>query len=248
MLVSCVHGAGGDGEADDADSLDNDTSALEQLDLYEPMVIPESADELFDDFFYSFLEDEDFRNKRIKVEMENQSVLMKEAYAVIYEREEDLALRKDTTVSAVSLEWINWEDEDMENYKFERLDDGHWFMTEVENENMERSPNGQFLSFLRNFFTDADFRNDAVQYPLTMIIAPQEEGDGEETVLDEEQWSELYEQLPDFFTSMVCVNYGQTAISQNRKTLLLEGLSTGLAMRFAFANIDGDWKLIKIEN
>lgn len=248
MLASCVHGSGEGGDDEDSDSIDVDTMAMEELDLFEPMVIPESADELFDDFFYSFLEDEGFRQKRINVELENQSILMKEAYVVVYERDEDLEMRKDTTVSSVALEWISWGNEDVDHYNFERGADGHWMLNSIEPESIAQLPNGQFFEFLRQFFTDEEFRLSAIDFPLTFIISPQEGDEGGETLLDDEGWAELYNQLPDLSSSIVCIDYGQMTISQNRKTLLLEGLSSGLEMKLMFDHSGGEWKLIKIES
>lgn len=247
MLASCVHGVSEDESDEEGDSVDVDTMVMEQLDLYEPMVIPESADELFDDFFYSFLEDDDFRSKRIAVDLENQSILMKEAYVVVFERDEDLNMRKDTTVSSVALEWISWQDENVDHYKFNRNASGQWMLDGIETENMEQLPNGKFFDFLREFLTDEDFRLASIDFPLTFIIAPQDGDEGGETLLDEESWAELYNELPDLSSSIVCIDYGQTTISQNRKTILLEGLSSGLEMRLVFDHSDGEWKLIKIE-
>ena len=84
-------------DVEDVDSLDVDTVEHEQLDLLEPMIIPKTADELFNDFFYSFLESEEFRNERVKIDFENENLLVKDAYVVIYEREADLELLNDTT-------------------------------------------------------------------------------------------------------------------------------------------------------
>ena len=72
--------------------------------------------------------------------------------------------------------------------------------------------------------------------------------EGGETLLDDEGWAELYNQLPDLSSSIVCIDYGQMTISQNRKTLLLEGLSSGLEMKLMFDHSGGEWKLIKIES
>ena len=249
MFTSCVHGNDSCSDEEECDSLDADTMELEALDLYEPMPIPESADELFDDFFYSFIEDEEFRTERCKAELQNQSILMKEAYVVVYERDDDLAMRKDTTIDNAVLEWIDWHGDEVQHYQFGREADGRWFLTDIEPEQIEDLPNGTFYSFLSDFFTDDEFRMEATRLPLTFIVEPQgDEDEGIETSLDESEWEELYNQLPDFSTSMVCLDYGQTAISQNRKILLLEGLSSGLEMKLIFNNVGGEWKLIKIES
>lgn len=248
FLNSCNMSFDSDNSIDGDDSLSVDTLTHEHLDLYSPMVIPESADELFNDFFYSFLEDEDFRNERIKTDFTNQSLLVKEAYMVIYERESDLSLLKDTTINSVSLEWISWEQKNIEHYRFEREKDGKWYMTSIDEEVMDESPNGTFLSFLRNFMTDEDFQLKSIAQPITFILTPQEEDDALETTLNEEEWLEFRKELPDFSSSVVCINYGQSAISHNRKSIFLEGLSSGFQMKFEFDNIGGEWKLIKIES
>ena len=246
LLVSCGMGKGGGEDVEDVDSLDVDTVEHEQLDLLEPMVIPKTADELFNDFFYSFLESEDFRKERVKIDFENENLLVRDAYVVIYEREADLELLNDTTVDNVSMEWIDWESGDMEKYTFNRTDDGKWYMTASGAVGLEDTPNGSFLGFFSRFNTDREFQHESLRLPLTFIFTPQEEDEGAETSLNEEEWDELYEQLPDLSSSIVNIDYGQAAISQNRKTVLLEGLGNGMQMKFVFDNVGGEWKLIKI--
>lgn len=248
FLGSCNMTSDSESSVEGGDSLVVDTLEHEQLDLYEPMVIPESADELFNDFFYSFLEDEDFRKERIKTSFNNQSLLVKEAYVVIYERESDLSLLKDTSVKSVSLDWISWEHESIEHYRFEREQDGKWYMKSIDEEQLSDTPNGTFLAFFKRFLTDDDFQMESLGQPITFILTPQEEEEALETTINEEEWIEFRKELPDLSASIVCINYGQTAISHNRKSVLLEGLSSGFQMKFEFDNIGGEWKLIKIEN
>ena len=47
---------------------------------------------------------------------------------------------------------------------------------------------------------------------------------------------------------MTNINYGQPSISQNRKILLVEGMSNGLYVKYKFDRTNGQWHLYEIEN
>jgi len=47
---------------------------------------------------------------------------------------------------------------------------------------------------------------------------------------------------------MTNVNYGQPALSENRKILLVQGMSNEMYVKYKFDRLDGKWRLIEIEN
>nr|MCR5313079.1 DUF4348 domain-containing protein [Bacteroidaceae bacterium] len=78
-----------------------------------------------------------------------------------------------------------------------------------------------------------------------------ESDDAETTQTDhiaKEEWFEFKSEIPFFNDVLVNINYGQTCISQNRKTILMEGLSSNLFMKFRFDKTGDVWKLIEIDN
>lgn len=246
-----------------------ETDSLEQttdtLNLLEEEILPESVDELFDDFFFNFTSDRKMQNARIvfplKLHNGNEVITLsrddwnrynrfttQEYYTVIYEREQEMELQKDTSVNAVSIEWIYLKDDYIEKFKFRRIE-GKWMLTDIENEIMTQTPNGNFLSFYTLFANDSIDFHKVVNQPLKFITPSEDESDEiTEEYLSFSEWLEMKEELPLPKDILVNIDYGQSAISQNRKVLLMEELSSGIYIKFKFDKKGGQWRLIEIEN
>ena len=63
-LLSCRFGQDVKGDDDGHDSIEAVTPDLEELDLFEEVVIPKTADEVFDDFLYSYISSASFAQQR----------------------------------------------------------------------------------------------------------------------------------------------------------------------------------------
>ena len=225
---------------------------------------PASVDELFVDFFYNFAGDAHFQNQRIAFPLlckdgEEETKLTKhewnewnqfgeqDFYSVIYEREQALELQNDTTIQSVDVEWIHLKEGKLEKYGFDRVN-GKWMLTELQTERSSETPNGDFLQFYSQFVADSVFQREALAVPVRLILtSADEEEDVQEETLSADDWFNLRADLPFLNGSLVNLDYGQTCISQNRKTLMMQGLSNGLLMKFRFNKEGDDWKLIEIE-
>ena len=117
-----------------------------------------AVDELFDDFFYNFIDDARFQGQRIAYplpckEGDESEKLTKQDWAqydhfknqevlsVLYEREQDYALSKDTSMQHVGVEWIQLKDDDVERFQFNRVG-GKWMLTEIDKKKRGNMPNG----------------------------------------------------------------------------------------------------------
>ena len=245
-LHSCNFSLGDDADDDANDSLDVDSLGLEKLDLYEEAVIPESADELFDDFLYSYISNPKFNDERTIGGLEALDVNEEESFVVIYEREEDLELQKDTALTKVQMEKVVWDEEGLVRYEFDRSG-GKWYLADVQNDDLSSTPNAGFYVFLHDFMTDSLYRSESVQIPLPVHFYSEEDDNTEHVSLGHEEWNEMYADLPALTDYMININYGQTLISSNRKSLLLKGLSNGLLIKFHFVFSDGRWMLTEVE-
>ena len=116
-----------------------------------------------------------------------------------------------------------------------------------DDDDISDNPNASFLVFLKDFFTDSLYRHESLQLPLQFRFYSEEDEGMIETELSYEEWSELYNDLPRLDDIMYNVDYGQSLISSNRKSLLLKGLSNGLSMKFHFGFSEGRWQLMEVE-
>ena len=234
------------------------------LHLFEEEEPPAAVDELFDDFFYNFIDDARFQGQRIAYplpckEGDESEKLTKQDWAqydhfknqevlsVLYEREQDYALSKDTSMQHVGVEWVQLKDDDVERFQFHRVG-GKWMLTEIDKKKRGNMPNGDFLNFYAKFMADTVFQGKSLAEPLKVILTSDDgEEEPQEEFLTVEEWFEMRHSLPLPTEEIVNVDYGQACISQNKKTLLLQGISNGMQMKFKFNKDGDDWKLMEIE-
>lgn len=249
----------GDEEGDSLEAYVGDT--LHLFDENEP---PATVDELFDDFFYNFIDDAKFQGQRIVFplpykEGQEEEKLSKqdwphydhfkhqELLSVIYEREQDYELSKDTSMQSVTVEWIGLKEDLVQNFRFKRLND-KWMLTEIDKHGRNEMPTGDFLNFYARFVADSVFQREALADPVKVILTSEDgEEEPEEEHVNPDEWFEMKESLPLPTDAIVNVNYGQASISQNKKILLIQGLGNGMQMKFKFNKQSDDWKLTEIE-
>ena len=252
---------------DNEDEMEEDSIEAfvgDTLHLFEEEEPPAAVDELFDDFFYNFIDDARFQGQRIAYplpckEGDESEKLTKQDWAqydhfknqevlsVLYEREQDYALSKDTSMQHVGVEWIQLKDDDVERFQFNRVG-GKWMLTEIDKKKRGNMPNGDFLNFYAKFMADTVFQGKSLAEPLKVILTSDDgEEEPQEEFLTVEEWFEMRHSLPLPTEDIVNVDYGQACISQNKKTLLLQGISNGMQMKFKFNKDGDDWKLMEIE-
>ena len=252
---------------DTEDQVDGDSIEAfvgDTLHLFEEEEPPAAVDELFDDFFYNFMDDSRFQGQRIAYPLlyktgEGDEQLTKqewehydhfkdqEVLSVLYEREQDYALSKDTSMQHVGVEWIQLRDEEVERFQFNRVG-GRWMLTEIQKKKMGSVPNGDFLDFYARFMADTVFQRKSLAEPVKVILTSDDgEEEPQEEFLTADEWFEMRNSLPLPTDELINVDYGQACISQNKKTLLLQGVSNGMQMKFKFNRDSDDWKLREIE-
>lgn len=245
------------------DSIDSDADTLL---LFEEKEEPSvRVDELFDDFFFTFASNPRFQCQRIKFplvchDIDADMEITREdwqqfsrftsqaSFSVIYERDEDMEVQKDTTLTQVSVEWVYLKDGYVESYNFSRLQ-GKWMLVDITKSSIDNIPNGRFLQFYSTFVSDSIDNEPYVKTPLKMHFTYSTPEEAEpEAMMSLSEWNEMKKDLPFDEDFIVTINYGQPCISQNRKNLLLEGAGNDLLMTFKFMREGDRWILFEIEN
>lgn len=266
MLLSCTDpkmtnafATEEEAEEDSAEVFVGDT-----LHLFEEEEPPEAADMLFSDFFFNFIDDARFQMERVAFplpykkgdEVEHLTrdewkasnhFLDNDYYYVVYEREADLELQKDTTVHNVGVEWYHLADGYVEKCYFNRVK-GKWMLTDIINKSISDTPNAGFMEFYTHFVTDTVFQRESVADPLRLVIRSNDvEDETEEKLVSPDEWMSMRTDFPLEDKLFVNMNYGQTCISQNSKKLMLEGISNGEQTKFHFTKNGDEWKLVDVE-
>lgn len=276
FIVSVIVFLSCNGSSDDRTAFEHDDSIAindsigddfpsETLNLFDEEVIPQSADELFNDFFYGFTTDQRFQLSRISFPLkgneggENQKITKEEwkaddkfikqpFFSVIYERERDMVIQKDTSLNQVIVEYYDLQSEAVEKFMFQRTN-GQWMLSCFEKSSSFNGPNEDFLEFYSKFVSDTLFQKQSIHTPLRLITSEDDEfGEGGDMELNINDWLEFSREMPLPRDIMTNINYGQPSISENRKILLVEGLSNGLSVKYKFDKMNGRWRLIEIEN
>ncbi len=262
-VLSACHGGQVDPVDEHADTLvvaDDEPSDSLQLYIDEPE--PESADMLFADFFYAFTTDSRYQQQRVAFPLkssdgseetmtkatfqERAPFAPQEFYASIYDRETDMTVQNDTALSTVTVDQIHLKVQTIDRYHFHRVQ-GKWMLTDYDTKPADATPQASFLEFFGRFVNDTIYQRESIVFPLKLVSEAEDDEMGGEAELSEAEWPEFRDQMPLPTEVMTAIDYGQTALSENRKILLMEGASNGLFVKYKFDRTDGQWKLYEID-
>lgn len=244
-------------------SSDTVTVASDSTAIEDETSPPKSADELFDDFIYSFTTSRKYQMKRISFPLRvlengkesfiqsrtwkfNRLHLGQTSYTVLYENRGQMNLEKDTSLNKVLLEWIHLRQSVVRQYVFLRTN-GEWRLTQINKMPLKEHPNYVFYRFYDRFSSDSIFQRSHVFEPV-QFVTYDADNDFEpiEGVVDVDQWFAFKPILPEKI--IYNINYGQTFQGQKRRFLVLRGDSNSLFSILEFKWLNNTWKLVKFEN
>lgn len=246
-----------------------DSVTLQSIDSLKEMKdeepIPVKADEIFDDFIYSFASDDRMqhqrilfplpyynKNKLLKIEekewVHDSLFLSQKYYTLLFDREEDMEMVQDTSLTSVQFEWIEMESHTIKKYYFERKK-GAWILEAINKHQIDTKENEGFISFFYCFANDSIFQLERVASSLTFVTNdPEDDFSILETTMEQEQWLAFIPILPqDILTN---INYGQRNRSDSKtKILSIKGINNGFFNSLYFRRRNnGDWELYKFED
>ena len=243
-----------------SDSIQDSTFIIEDK-------IPATADESFADFFYNFASDATFQRSRIifpfpvyedtnvirinRQTWEYDPLFSKEpAYTILFDKEEDMEVEKDTALQSVQIDWIYFSEKKLKRYYFERKNN-QWFLEAI-NKMKLSLPNDDegenFYAFYEHFSRDSAFQRKRLHSPLTFVTSdPEDEFQILETTLDEGQWFAF--RPPMMKARLTNVHYGQPEASDSKhKIVEYKGFGNGFSNVLYFERKGKIWKLVKFED
>ena len=202
---------------------------------------PIQADESFDDFIYNFASDDVLHRQRVKFPLPYYNGDKKA------NKEEDMDLVGDTSLTSVQVEWIFVKTRMMKKYYFERIK-GAWILEAINLRPIERDENEDFVEFFGHFATDSLFQSQRVCEPLAFVTTdPDDDFSVLETTLDLNQWFAFKPALP--AERLSNINYGQRNDDGSpTKILALKGIGNGFSNILYFRRKAGEWELYKFED
>ena len=79
-------------------------------------------------------------------------------YTLLFDREEDMDLVGDTSLTSVQVEWIFMKKRMMKKYYFERIK-GAWMLEAINLRPIERNENEDFVEFFSHFVAKSVFKS-----------------------------------------------------------------------------------------
>jgi len=168
-------------------------------------------------------------------------------YTLLFDKEEDMDLVGDTSLTSVQVEWIFVKTRMMKKYYFERIK-GAWILEAINLRPIERDENEDFVEFFGHFATDSLFQSQRVREPLAFVTTdPDDDFSVLETTLDLNQWFAFKPALP--AERLSNINYGQRNDDGSpTKILALKGIGNGFSNILYFRRKAGEWELYKFED
>ena len=242
--------------ADSTDSLATSAAAMEAV--LEANPLPKAADELFDDFFFNFIDNRKLQRERIRfplpVEKGKQTELLESGqwktdrffvnqgyYTLIFDNRKQMELMKDTAVAHVVVENILLDQKWVKQYVFER-EQGLWMLTAIRHKHFSETANASFLAFYSRFATDTVFQIQSLHDPVT-CTGPDPDDDFKqiEGVITPDTWLAFAPEMP---AGMIYnIIYGKDYVESRRKIFLIRGIANGLEIEMEFSRQAGNWKL-----
>ena len=222
------------------------------------------ADELFDDFFFTYASDSILQKQRTKFPLPyyigDSAIKIQEGhweyqrlfpdenfYTLLFDREEDMDLVGDTSLNSVQVEWFDLNSRLSRKLYFERIR-GIWMLEAVNERAMHRGENGGFVDFYSRFAQDSLYQSSHISHTLRFVtIDPDDEFSILETTLSLNQWFAFRPMLPSAW--LTNINYGQRNDSTSTKKILkVNGIGNGYSNAFHFKKREGEWILYKYED
>ena len=224
----------------DSSLCDIDSVQIEDdlIDSFEAMV-----NEQFDDFIYNFASNPSLQLERISFPLpynDNGTVseideatwvhddlfVDQDYYTLLFDREEDIELVGDTNLTAVQVEWIYLNTQQVKNYFFTK-NNGAWQLDSLDLSPIISTDKENFAQFFAQFAVDTTFQSSRIVDPLIFVTAdPDDDFSIIQASLDLEQWFAFKPDLP--VDKLSNINYGQrSSDSSNKKILALKGMENG---------------------
>ena len=268
LAIGCRGKHGADNLEDEAaDSLYSEGYVEEGIDA--PM--PQSAEELFDDFIFNFASSSKLQTERTlfplpvstdsvvgdvkgiavrngqitKQQWKMEKFFMgKDYYTLLLDNDKAVEHIKDTTINEVTVEHFFMNASYVSRYQFKRSG-GKWHLVSLRNQAFQRNPNASFLSFYHRFVTDSLFQHQSLSDAIDFVGPdPDDDFSMMEGVITPDFWNAFAPELP--INIEYNIVYGHQNPATTEKVLVLRGIANGMEMELTFRLEKGRWKLTKL--
>jgi hypothetical protein len=260
VLVACTEGRRGISSLTSlsADSVESvDSATIEE----EVEIVPQEADELFDDFFFNYASRSQWQRERTifplsvvdgektkkiaQRQWKREPFFMEQDYyTLIFDSQLQMELVRDTAVIDATVERINLDEGRVQQFLFSRRS-GRWMLHEIRWQPLPHNPNAQFLSFYQRFAADSLFQHESLAEQIE-FSGPDPDDDFSvlEGMITPDFWDAFKPELPEHL--LYNIVYGHQNPAATQKIFLLRGIANGFEMEITFQLKRGRWKLTRL--
>jgi len=277
LIVACLHHNHDSKESSDEQQADPDEELTDSIlseadtllldEAFKDELLPDSVDQVFDDFLFLFDNSNRIQRRRIhfplpvdelngnhyeiqQSEWSHRSMTLGQDFCtVLWNSRPQMSLANDTALLKARVEHIYLHSRIVETFEFERDSvAAPWMLAAKRAVSFDDYPLHEFLDFYRTFATDSTCQRRHVQNPLLFSISSEDsEEDIVKGTIDVDQWFEFAPEIPQ--AVLVNINYGQLYTNPNRVVLQMRGFSDSMQNLFVFQrDALGRWRLTEFEN
>lgn len=223
---------------------------------------PAAADGLFADFIYDFMRRQQFQLSRVAFPLPvkkdgKEERIAREAwkfdhlyahqdiYTITYDNPKNLQADKDTTLTHVTVEMIQFKQGTVRQYIFNKKR-GQWMLTAIDEHALSSTTDKDFLAFYQKFATSTDYQHAHIKNPFEFKTYDYDSFQELEGILDAAQWVDY---RPDMPTSLMAnIRYGEAQPQSKFRALAIISISAGMGCTMEFHRQSKGWMLTRLEN
>lgn len=250
-----------DSVLEECDTIPEDTLVYE----IEEAPLSVGVDENFMDFFYTFTHNRNFMLSRLQLplsvrneEGEELRVLRKlsdfdkeflasakDYYVLLLSDMSELEADLSSSAREAEVHVIDLNNNVFRLFGCVRKDDG-WKVSSESESPLSEHPNSSFWNFYHHFVQDSVYQVAHISQPLSISL-PDEESEGEliEGNIDADQYVVFAPELP--MSHVLMIHFNDIKRNPNHVIFIKCGVSSSMMDILTFERVDGEWKLVKLE-
>jgi hypothetical protein len=215
------------------------------------------TDTSFIDFFEKFMWDKKFQQSRVlfPIELNGNKIMISEEWNHLpfYAQNDYIPtltsdtlsiFDKDLNLESNKMFIIDFKNEIVKSFVFEKVNK-NWHLKNSNRTNFSNLPDLDFINFLIKFSNDSIFQIKSISFPLKESFADTE-NDYEITTKSIKQYDWKFWKLTNDINQLLIL--ADIQIDNKYRNIFFRGVENGILMKYIFERINGNWKLIKLED
>ena len=215
------------------------------------------GDTSFVDFFEKFMWDKEFQQSRVlfPIELNGNEIKTSEAWKHLpfYTQNEYIPalssdtlsiFDKDVNLESTKMFIIDFKNQIAESFAFEKVNK-NWHLKNFNKTTFANLPDLDFINFLTKFSTDSIFQINSISFPITESFADSDKDyETASKTIKLRDWK--FWKLTSDINQLLLL----TDIQKDNKyrNIFFRGVENGIWMKYTFERVNGNWKLIKLED